>query len=112
MMQNSKLRLSVRWKLIIPFVFIILLVLGVLLPFTNNLVSNRIEAEADHRLSQIAESAAALMESNEEQTMLSASFVGNLPEVRAAAAAEDAATRLEAVLLPRRDSLDLRELSF
>lgn len=106
------MRLSVRWKLIIPFVLMIVLVLAVLLPFTNFLVSNRIEAEADNRLAQIAESAAAIMSSNEEQAMLSASFVGNLPEVRAAAAEENAEAELEAVLIPRRDSLDLRELSY
>src|SRR5688572_7758544 len=106
----SKLRLSIRWKLIIPFVFIILLVLGVLLPFTNQLVSTRIEEEADRRLGQIAESVAALMHQSEEQAQLSASFVANLPEVRTAATEDTSA--IGEILTTRRESLDLRELSF
>ena len=106
----SNFRLSIRWKLLLPFLFIILLVLGVLLPFTNQLVSKRMEAEADRRLTQITESVSALMEQSEKQAGLSGDFVANLPEVRAAAT--DKPYLLADILPARRDSLNLRELSY
>ncbi len=105
----SNLRLSIRWKLLLPFILIIVLVLGVLLPITNRLVSQRIEDEADRQLEQTAASVAKLIENSEEQALLSASFVANLPEVRAAGSSAD---ELGHVLPPRREALDLRELSF
>ncbi len=106
---KSKIRLSIRSKLIIPFLFIILLVVGVLLPLTTVQIANRIESEADRRLSQIAESVAALMENSERQAQLSASFVANLPEVRAAGLDQDT---LGESLGARKTSLDLQELNF
>jgi signal transduction histidine kinase/DNA-binding response OmpR family regulator len=101
--------LSVRWKLIAPFLLIILLVVGVLLPVATTLVSRRVEAEADRRLSQIAESVAVLIDNSEARALLSANFVANLTEVEAAGVDP---TSLGEVLVPRRDSLALQELSF
>ncbi len=102
-------RLSVHWKLIIPFLFIVALVVGVLLPITTSLVASRIEANADRQLSQVAESVAMLIGNTKREAMLSANFVANLPEVEAASADPK---RLEPALAPRRTALDLQELSF
>src|SRR5574341_390307 len=80
----AQTRLSVRFKLLIPFVFIILLAIGVLLPIARSLVQKRIEDEADRRLTQIGASVTALLEQSEEHALLSANFVANLPEIRSA----------------------------
>ncbi len=100
--------LSVRLKLIIPLLLIILLVLGVLLPVASIIISRRVEAEADHRLGQIAESVAVLIDNAEVRALLSANFVANLPDVEAAGMDPNS---LGQVLVPRRDSLALQELS-
>jgi signal transduction histidine kinase/DNA-binding response OmpR family regulator len=104
-------QLSVRWKLILPFVVIIVLVVGVLLPVMSQLVAARFEAEADRRLGQIADSATALVENSEQRAQLSANFVANLPEVESAAAL-NSKPLLEQALVPRRDSLALQEVSY
>ena len=107
------LRLSVRWKLLIPFLIIVALAVGVLLPITNSLVTNRLETEADQRLGQIAESVARLIESSERQALLSANFVANLPEMHEVASqAQPSEDELSQMLTPRRESLDLQELSY
>jgi signal transduction histidine kinase/CheY-like chemotaxis protein len=111
----ARYRLSVRWKLLIPFVFIVLLVFVVLLPITRYLVTLRVEQEADRRLTQIAESVTALIHNSEKQALLSANFVSNLPEIRAAAVLTDGAdggTLLKQALDARRSQLDLEELSY
>ncbi len=105
----SKLYLSVRAKLIIPFIFIIVLAVGVLLPITNSMVASRIEAEADRRLGQIGDSVAELIVSSEEKALLSANFVANLPDVIIAG---NNPVLLEQVLLPRKSELGIQELSF
>lgn len=101
--------LSIRWKLIAPFLFIIVLVIGVLLPVTSALVGNRVEDEADRRLSQTAESVAAMLINAEKQALLSAQFVSNLPEWRVIS---DNTTLIERVLRPQKESLGLQELSY
>lgn len=104
-----RINLSVRWKLIVPFLIIILLVVGVLLPSTTALLARRIEDEADRRLSQIAESVAALIQNYEKQAQLSANFVANLTEVEAAKNDKDL---VEQALAPRKAELGLQELSY
>src|SRR6185436_14778100 len=104
-----RINLSVRWKLIIPFLIIILLVVGVLLPSTTALLARRIEDEADRRLSQIAESVAALLQNSKEQAELSAKFLANLPDVIAAKNDKDLIAQ---ALGPRKDELGLQELSY
>ena len=101
--------LSIRLKLIIPFVFIIVLVYGLLLPITTRLVSTRIEAEADQRLIQTAQSVATILEQSEEQVLLSAQFVANLPTWSSILASEQI---IQALLSAQRTSLDLQELSY
>jgi signal transduction histidine kinase/DNA-binding response OmpR family regulator len=88
---------------------IILLIFAILLPITTNLLSSRVEAEADHRLTQIANSAAALIENSQQQASLSATFIANLAEVRDAG--EDGAG-LQEILFAQREKLELHEISF
>jgi signal transduction histidine kinase/CheY-like chemotaxis protein len=101
--------LSIRWKLIIPFLFIILLVIFVLLPVTTQLISRRVQDEADRRLSQEAESVAALLQNTEDQALLSAQFVANLPELTIA---DGNPAVMAPILDARRQSLALQELSY
>ncbi len=70
----NRKHLSIRWKLAIPFVGITALVIMLLLPFASNLVSNRIETEADRQLAQVTQSISPLMSGTEKQALLSASF--------------------------------------
>jgi signal transduction histidine kinase/CheY-like chemotaxis protein len=104
------MRLSVRWKLTVPFIFIILLALGVLLPVANALLGSSIEAEADRRLNQSADSVTVLLKNLEEKSLLSANFVANLSEVESFEVTDRSG--IEQVLVPRRDSLALQELSY
>jgi signal transduction histidine kinase/CheY-like chemotaxis protein len=101
--------LSIRWKLIIPFLFILLLVIFVLLPVTTQLISRRVQDEADRRLSQEAESVAALLQNTEDQALLSAQFVANLPELTIA---DGNPAVMAPILDARRQSLALQELSY
>jgi hypothetical protein len=100
---------SVRWKLIFPFVIITALVVVVLLPIMNSVVARRVEVDADRRLSQTATSVAALIAQSQEEAVLSASFVANLPEVEAADATK---SLLREALTPRKAELGLEELSY
>jgi signal transduction histidine kinase/CheY-like chemotaxis protein len=103
------LYLSLRWKLIVPSMLLILVVVGVLLPSLNSLLAYRVEAEADRRLTQIAQSVAALVKQTEERAQLSANFAAALPEVTAATADPNL---MAAALAPRKQQLALQELSF
>lgn len=103
------LYLSIRWKLLLPFLGIVLLVLAVLLPAATARINRAVEAEADRRLARSAESIAAYIENSEQQARLSASFVANLPEI--GASSEDP-EELAALLTPRRFELDVQELSY
>ncbi|GIV95623.1 MAG: hypothetical protein KatS3mg057_0280 [Herpetosiphonaceae bacterium] len=107
----KNLYLSIRWKLIIPFLLITLLVIAVLLPLTTWLVDRRIEQEARRRLSEIATSVTALIENSKERAALSANFVANLPEVEAAAAIQNRIL-FENALQPRKEELGLQELTY
>jgi HAMP domain-containing protein len=102
-------RLSIRWKLLLPFVIIFIIIVGVLLPTTRRTIEDRIETEADSRLDQSALSVSGLIEQREQDALLSANFVANLPEL-----AEVGTDRIQLATLlpPRRDELGLQELSF
>jgi hypothetical protein len=82
--KRTGFKLSVRWKLIIPFLLMAGLVVVLLLPVSNRVISNRIEDEADSRLDQTADSVAVLIEQSERQARLSANFIASLPEIVAA----------------------------
>jgi serine phosphatase RsbU (regulator of sigma subunit) len=102
-------RMSIRWKVVIPFFMMTVLVVAVLLPITTALVARRTEAEADRRLSEIAESVAALIKSSEGKALLSANFVANLSEVEAADSDKDL---IRLALAPLKEELGLQELSY
>lgn len=102
-------RLSIRWKLLLPFLLIGVLVVTVLLPSTNLLVQSRIEEEADNRLAKTTEAVVALLERSEEQALLSATFIANLPQIRAA---DGMSNTFGELLLRQREELGLQEVSF
>lgn len=107
--QKSRLHLSIRLKLILPFVILILMVLIIFLPYTTNLIAERLEIEADKRLVQTSESFGLLLEQTEDLSSIVASLVANLPEV------EEIGTdrRLAAdILTPLKEELGLQELSY
>ncbi len=106
---SSKFYLSIRAKLVIPFVLIIALTMGVLLPITNIMIARRVESEADRRLGQTADSVMELIASSRERVLLSANFVSNLSEVMVVSDDKEA---LSKALPPRREELGLQELSF
>jgi signal transduction histidine kinase/DNA-binding response OmpR family regulator len=105
----SKFYVSIRAKLILPFILIIALTMGGLLPITNWMIARRVESEADRRLGQTADSVIELITSSKERALLSASFVSNLNEVREASGD---ARALADVMLPRKEELGLQELSY
>jgi len=102
-----KLRLSIRMKLLLPFVLLILFVLAVMLPLTTRLIAQRLEAETDQRLISTAIAFGQLLEEREEEALLAANFVANLPAV------ENITTRRSAedVLIELKVELGLQELS-
>ncbi len=105
----AKLFLSIRSKLILPFILIIALIMGVLLPITNQMLARRVESEADRQLAQTADSVIEWIASQKERALLSANFVANLSEV---ASASESAQELGQLLPARREELSLQELSF
>ncbi len=107
--QRQGLYLSLRWKLILPFILLTVAVLVIFLPATNGIISEGIEEESDRRLQQTADSVTVLLEQSEEQALLSANFVAAIPEVIEAG---DDKVAIEQALLNRRTELDLQELSF
>lgn len=106
---HTSLRIGLRWKLLLPFIIIIVLVIGVLLPVTNDLMARRLLNEADTRLAQTGQSIAQLLEQAEERAVLAASLVANLPEVEAIAADRNRAAE---ILPEQRLELKLQELSY
>src|SRR4051812_46582876 len=107
---KPKLRMSIRWKLIIPFLLIIVLVVAVLLPITSNVISNRIENEADNRLRQSAASVAALLEQSQRQSLVDANFVAGASAVQSLSFDDQAS--IAKALTPLKQDLGLQELSY
>jgi signal transduction histidine kinase len=92
----------------LPFLLVALISAGVALPVTRRLVAARVEAEADRRLVETADSVGALIENSEKQALLSADVVANLPTVYASLEDDNL---LAAALNFRKESLELQELS-
>ncbi|TAK10908.1 MAG: response regulator [Anaerolineae bacterium] len=101
--------LSIRWKLLLPFIVLIVMVLVVLLPGIRTLAGNRIEGEADRRLGTLAESVGALIVDSENQAFLSANFAANLNEL---VRAGDDVDEIGPILQTTKESLGLQELSY
>lgn len=102
---NQK-HLSIRWKLIIPFIAITILVFIFSLPITTRLVTNRFEAEADRQLVGLAQSVGALISDTAKQARLSANLIAGLPELESTDT-----TLIKATLDAKKAELDLQEIS-
>src|SRR5689334_23603703 len=74
--------LNIQAKLIFPLAVTILLLVVVLSPLTNRLINNRIEQEADRRLSEIANSVGALIQNSETLVRNHAALLANQPELQ------------------------------
>ena len=102
-------RLSMSWKMIIPFVIIILVTLTIMLPLTNQTIKHVLEDEADLRLAQTARSFAALLEETESEAQLVASFVANLESVEFINGDREIAASVLSLL---KEELGVQELSY
>jgi signal transduction histidine kinase len=76
--------LNIQAKLVFPLAVTILLLVVVLSPLTNRLINNRIEQEADRRLSEIANSVGALIQNSETLVRNHAALLANQPELQGA----------------------------
>ena len=76
--RRGGLRLGISWKLTLPFVLIIVVMLGVMLPFTNRTIENILEAETDNRLVQTANAFGELLEQTETPISIGGEFCGKL----------------------------------
>ncbi len=99
--------LSIRWKLVLPLAIVILIVL-VLSPLTSQLVTGRIEQEADRRLGESAASVEGLFENSEYLATSGASLVSTQPEILQAFYQGQP---YEQAILKLKESLRLQELS-
>ena len=100
--------LNIQAKLVFPLAVTILLLVVVLSPLTNRLISGRIEEEVDRRLGDIADSVGALIANSETLARNHAGLLSNKPEV------EGAFLDLETyrdLLVSNRQTLELQELS-
>src|SRR5688572_9496597 len=100
--------LNIQAKLVFPLAVTILLLVLVLSPLTNRLINSRIEQEADRRLTEIADSVAALIENSEALARNNATLLAKQPDVVNAFFDLGATS---AVLNEQRISLGLQELS-
>ena len=99
--------LNIQAKLVLPLALTVVLLVVVLSPLTNQIITNRIEEEADRRLGEIADSVGALIENSEDLTRNNAALLSKQAEVirifTGNGAVED--------LLTLKDELGLQELS-
>lgn len=106
---GSRMRVSIGWQLMVPFVLLIVFVLVVFLPLSTRLIAQRLEQEADSRLSQTAIAVGQLLEQSKSRVQLIATLIANLPEVEAIG--EE--TELAREIIPlQKEQLNLQELSY
>lgn len=106
---RGKLYVSVRFKLLLPFVLIILFVGLFAIPAANNVILTRLEEEADEGLDQTALAFGLLLERAKDESELVASFTANLPEVEVIGPDRQLAGE---VLPGLKAEFDLQELSY
>lgn len=99
--------LSIRWKLVLPLALAIL-ILVILSPVVSNLVTGRIEQEADRRLGESANSVQGLFENSQYLATSGAALVSTQPEILQAF---DQGELDKDAILKLKDSLRLQELS-
>jgi len=73
--------LNIQAKLVFPLALTILLLVMVLSPLTNQIISGRVEEEADRRLSEIADSVGALIANSEVLARNNAALLAKQAEV-------------------------------
>jgi len=99
--------LNIQAKLVFPLALTILLLVLVLSPLTNQIISGRVEEEADRRLSEIADSVGALIANSEVLARNNATLLSKQAEVINLFADESSDESLLAI----KDELGLQELS-
>ncbi len=99
--------LNIQAKLVFPLALTILLLVLVLSPLTNQIISGRVEEEADRRLSEIADSVGALIENSEDLARNNATLLSKQAEVSNMFIDDSSADSLLAI----KDELGLQELS-
>ena len=99
--------LNIQAKLVFPLALTILLLVLVLSPLTNQIISGRVEEEADRRLSEIADSVGALIANSEVLARNNAALLAKQAEVINLFSDESSAESLLAI----KDELGLQELS-
>jgi signal transduction histidine kinase len=100
--------MGIQAKLVFPLAVTILLLVVVLSPVTNHVVNSQLEAEADRRLGEIADSVGALIENSETLAKNNAALLAKQPEIVSAFEDLNASSGL---LAETRTSLGLQELS-
>lgn len=103
------LRLSISWKLIIPFIVIILALIGFFLPLSSEIIERILTEETDQRLTQSALAVTELLSHTEEDAQFIASFVANLDSVKAI---DGAPAQAVAILPSIKEELGVQELSY
>lgn len=99
--------LNIQAKLVFPLALTILLLVLVLSPLTNQIISGRVEEEADRRLSEIADSVGALIANSEVLARNNATLLSKQAEVSNMFSDSSFADELLAI----KDELGLQELS-
>ena len=100
--------LSIRWKLVLPLALVILIMV-VLSPLVSNLITGRIEQEADRRLGESANSVQGLFENSQYLANSGAALVSTQPEILQAFSSQKEPD--QDAVLKLKDSLRLQELS-
>jgi signal transduction histidine kinase len=73
--------LGIQAKLVFPLAITIILLVVVLSPLTNRIISSQIEEEADRRLIEVADSVGALIENSESLARNNAALLAKQPEI-------------------------------
>lgn len=100
--------LNIQAKLVFPLALTILLLVLILSPLTNQIITSRVESEADRRLSEIADSVGALIENSEVLARNNATLLSKQIEVTDMFSEENLSSDK---LLKIKDELGLQELS-
>src|SRR5688572_13708087 len=99
--------LNIQAKLVFPLALTILLLVLILSPLTNQIITSRVESEADRRLGEIADSVGALIENSEVLARNNAALLAKQAEVTNVFSDNSSSEEL----LKIKDELGLQELS-
>ncbi len=99
--------LNIQAKLVFPLALTIILLVLILSPLTNRIITNQVVEESDRRLGEIADSVGALIENSESLARNNAALLAKQAEI---IGLFEATTNTETVLAIK-DELGLQELS-